>query len=173
MFCCAKNSPARLTLARWLEHSAGFIELAGDPLNGRAIATGGRAGVSDAEFRLPVFEIGFQHGDGFVDAADGVVLASALLEPSLRLSLWLSGLPQHTIALRIGFSVFYTAGAAENGCRPRRDPSTAGRTAGRVAPRSFRPATLFFHLNAIAVFTYNTALTITLRHYPRLTNHRL
>ena len=79
MFCCAKNSPARLTLARWLEHSAGFIELAGDPLNGRAIATGGRAGVSDAEFRLPVFEIGFQHGDGFVDAADGVVLASALL----------------------------------------------------------------------------------------------
>jgi hypothetical protein len=46
--------------------------------------------VSDAEFRLPVFEIGFQHGDEFVGAADGVLLASALLEPSLRLGLWLS-----------------------------------------------------------------------------------
>lgn len=111
-----------------LGHRAAFIELAGDPLNGRrAIATGGRAGVSDAEFRLPVFEIGFQHGDGFVGAADGVVLASALLEPSLRLGLWLSCLPQHTIALRIGFSVFCTAAATENGCRVRRDPSTAGR----------------------------------------------
>ena len=125
--CCVVGAECRFELLHaGLEHSPGFIDLAGDPLNGRAIATAERAGVSDAEFRLPVFEIGFQHGDGFVDAADGVVLASALLEPSLRLGLWLSGLPQHTIALRIGFSVFCTP--LHRRCRRKWLPST---------PRSF------------------------------------